>query len=133
MIRLLLVLFLFARVAFAQDHTSDFFRDAGLPDQPVRIRVEEIQPVFSFGQKLEANGKITKIPGGYEIVIDKWFYKQYQGKSQMKRLYYYLLAHAVLGKNKSIKNDVMNEDLMYKRLKQRDITKLFKDRANDRR
>lgn len=96
-------------------HVESFFRDLKRDPVPVTITIDSIKNVFVFGEHLPANGAIKKTSEGYAITIDAEFYSY----CDTKRLIYFLLAHEVLGLPKG--KGLMNENLVYKPLRQRDI------------
>lgn len=88
------------------------------PVKKIEVRVATIS---------NANGKSTRLEdGSILLVIDHDFYNYYFGKSQVKRLVYFLLAHDLLGLEKSKGNTVMNEERVYKPLRDKHIDQMFK-------
>lgn len=101
-------------------YVDEFYTDAYY--HYTRVPIKNIQ--FGYADLSQSNGKITTLKDGtILIVIDRSFYNYYYGSSQIKRLVYYLLAHELLGYDKG--SGVMNENKIYKKLKDKHIDRLF--------
>lgn len=118
---LLLGLFLFADLrANPMKYVDSFYSDAYY--HYARVPVKSIQ--IGYADLSQSNGKVTTLKdGSILIVIDRSFYNYYYGKSQIKRLIYYLLAHELLGLDRG--SGIMNQNKVYYKLKDKHVEKLF--------
>lgn len=111
-----------AQVATASpmQYVNSFYRDAY--NHYTRVPVKDIQ--IAYADLSQSNGKIMTLDdGSILIVIDRSFYNYFYGKSQIKRLIYYLLAHELMGRDRG--SGIMNQNRVYYKLKSKHVDALF--------
>lgn len=110
------------------DAVNRFYFEAHVRHQQIQVRHVEVRVAIISN----ANGKITRLKDdNLLLVIDHDFYNFYFQRSQVKRLVFFLLAHELLGLEKS-KHGIMNEEKVYRKLMSRDIDRLFRSGINQR-